>query len=135
MTAVEKRSEKAASIQVIPNHGLTRDEVDKIMTDSFDHAREDMTTHRLIDLRNNAKLDIRNIERQLAKVGDELEADYRQEVEAKMQAVRAFIDAEKPDADDFHEALTQMDHATVRLAELAIKQVLQAQKSEGSTSD
>jgi len=130
VTAVEKRSEKAASIQIVPNHGLTRDEVQQMEAASYEHAREDMTVHRLIDLRNNAKLDIRNIERQLSKVGEQLDEGYRQEVEAKMQTVRDFIAAEKPDADTFHKALDEMDKATVRLAEVAIKQVL-AEQGEG----
>ena len=91
-----------------------------------------MAAHRLIDLRTNARLDIRNIQRQLDKVGTQLDPDYRAQVDAKVAVVQTLIDAEKPDADQFQQALTDMDHATITLAEVAIKQVL---TQEGALSD
>jgi molecular chaperone DnaK (HSP70) len=125
VTAVERRSEKAASIQIVPNHGLTREEVSRMEAESFTHAREDMLAHRLIDLRANARHDIRQIQRQLAKVGSQIEPEYRGQIEKTIAAVQAFIDADKPDADAFQTALTEMDHGTIRLAEIAIKQTLE----------
>ena len=124
VSAVEKRSETQASIQIVPNHGLTREEVAQMEAASFAHAREDMTAHRLIDLRNQARLDMRAIQRQLDKVGDELDTDYREDIERKMAAVKQFVESDAPDADAFAQALTAMDHATVRLAEIAIKHAL-----------
>jgi molecular chaperone DnaK (HSP70) len=126
--AVEKRSEKRARVQVVPHHGLSRAEVDRIERESLTHAREDMTAHRVIDLRNQARLDLRAIDRQLAKVGEELEEGYRQAIEAHVAAVRCFVDADhvfdEAEAERFSTALTAMDHATVRLAELAIARTL-----------
>ncbi len=122
--AVEKRSEKRASIQIVPNHGLTREEVDSMEAASYEHAAEDMAAHRLIDLRNQARLDIRAIEKQLAKVGDGLDARYRAGVEGHVAQVRAMADDKAVDPDRFHEALDAMDKSTVRLAELAITQTL-----------
>ncbi|MAX27075.1 MAG: molecular chaperone DnaK [Phycisphaeraceae bacterium] len=124
VSAVEKRSEKAARVQIIPNHGLTREEVDRMETESMTHAREDMTAHQLIDLRNQARLDMRAIERQINKVGDELDDAYRVEIAQKVAIVQKFVDTENPDANEFHVALDAMDKATIRLAELAIKQTL-----------
>src|SRR5262249_5588725 len=63
VAAVEKRSERRATIQVIPNHGLSRQEVERMELESYAHAAEDMKAHRLIDLKNQAKLDIRQIRR------------------------------------------------------------------------
>ena len=57
--AQEERSGRRAHVQVVPHHGLTRDEVAQMEADGFTHAREDMRRHRLIDLRLNARLDIR----------------------------------------------------------------------------
>ncbi|MCX5661453.1 MAG: Hsp70 family protein [Planctomycetota bacterium] len=125
VSAIEKRSEKSAGIQIVPNHGLSRDEVRQIEAQSLAHAREDMTAHRLIDLRNQARLDIRAIERQLAKVGDAIDAEYRDQVAASVAKVKGFVDAAAPDADAFAKALTEMDHGTVRLAETAIRKTLQ----------
>ena len=122
--AVETRSEKRAEIQVVPNHGLTRDEVNQMELDSYKHAREDMDAHRLISLRNQAKLDIRQIERQFEKVGDELETEYINTMKDKMQTVKDFLDQQTPNLEEFSQALTDMDHSTVKLAEAAIAKTL-----------
>lgn len=122
--ATEQRSGRRAAIQIVPNHGLSREEIERIEVDSIDHARDDMSAHRLIDLRLNARLDVRNIRRQLDKLGDELDADYRAEIEQHVENVEGFIEADAPDADAFHEAMTAMDHATVRLAEISIARTL-----------
>ncbi len=124
VSAVEKRSEKAAHLQIVPNHGLTREEVAQIEADSYAHAKEDMHQHRLIDLRNQARMDIRAIQRQLAKLGDALDPGYRRQIEQHIAAVQNYIDAPNPDADAFHQALHRMDQATVKLAELAIQKTL-----------
>jgi len=129
--AVERRSEKAASIQVTPQHGLTREEVDRIERESLACAVEDMRAHRLIDLKNQARFDLRQIDRQLAKVGSELSDAERARIESKMAAVREMLDAAEPDADAFAEALRAMDHGTVRLAELAVAQVLRDSDGPG----
>ena len=124
VSAIEKRSEKAAGIQVIPNHGLSRQEVARIESQSLEYAREDMAAHRLIDLRNQARMDIRAIERQLTKVGDEVDQGYRQEIEQRVSRVKALADSSDPELDEFHQALDDMDKSTVRLAELAIAKTL-----------
>ncbi|XAM00903.1 Hsp70 family protein [Phycisphaeraceae bacterium D3-23] len=129
--ATEQRSGRAARIQVVPHHGLTRDEVSRIERDAFDHAQDDMQRHRLIDLKLSAKLDIRNIQKQLDRVGDELDASYRKEIEGHVAAVQRYIDSDDDqlDADAFHQAVTDMDHATIQLAETAIAQTLRGDAS------
>ncbi|MAE61813.1 MAG: molecular chaperone DnaK, partial [Planctomycetaceae bacterium] len=124
VSAVERRSEKRAAIQIVPNHGLTKDEVDRMEMESYAHAREDLAAHRLIDLRNQARLDVKQIQRQLEKIGDEVDTAYRGEIEQHISTVEGFVDAAEPDGDAFGTALTAMDHATVRLAEMAIAKTL-----------
>ncbi|MDX1682629.1 MAG: Hsp70 family protein [Phycisphaeraceae bacterium] len=133
VTAIEKRSEKAASIQVVPSHGLTRDEVAQMEADSLEHAVEDMTAHRVIDLKNQARMDLKAIDRQLEKAGDQIDADTRSDIEQRADKVRDMLEADQPDADAFHEALDAMDQASVPLAEAAIAQTLKAdQAAEGA---
>lgn len=125
VSAIEQRSGTTASIQVVPNHGLTRDEVKQMEEQSLAHAREDMNRHRMVDLKNQARLDMRAIDRQLQKVGSELPKEDRETIEAHMTTVRGYLNEDAPDLDAFGKALTEMDQSTVRLAELAIKQALQ----------
>jgi len=128
VTATEQRSGRRARTQVVPNHGLTREEVEQIERDSFAHALDDMNAHRLIDLRLNARLDIRNIRKQLDRVGGAIDTAYRGQIEAHIGKVQAMIDAadDRVDAGAFQQAMHDMDHATLRLAEVAIAQTLRS---------
>ncbi|QDU35065.1 Chaperone protein DnaK [Poriferisphaera corsica] len=129
--ATEVRSGKRASIQIIPNHGLTRDEVELMEKEGFEHAVEDMNMHRLIDLRMNSRLDIRNIKKQLERVADEIDEGYKREIDDHMAKVQGYIDADGPNGDEFQEAMTAMDHATIRLAEMNIKKTLRDEGLDG----
>lgn len=126
--ATEQRSGRRARVQVLPNHGLTREEVARMEADSLSNARQDMQAHRLIDLRLNANLDLRNIRRQLDRLADDpaLDTDYRQEIESHMAKVQTFIDTpdQHNDADAFQQVLEAMDLSTLRLAELNIARTL-----------
>jgi molecular chaperone DnaK (HSP70) len=129
VSAVEKRSGKRAAIQVVPNHGLSRDEVERIERDSLTHAREDMTRHRVVDLVVNAKLDLKWIGERLDALTDELEPAYRDELRAKMSELAGFV--ERADADwsnvdpnAFHAAKESLDQASLRLHEVSIAKSL-----------
>jgi len=123
--AVERRSGRRASIQVVPAHGLTIEEVDRIERDSLTHARSDMHAHRVIDLAVNAALDIKWIREAIARVGDALPAETRTEVERRIGEVSALIDLSRKDrsavdAEAFHRAKQALDEASVPIHELAI---------------
>lgn len=132
-TALERRSGKRAMLQVVPNHGLTREEVDRIERESIAHAREDMTRHRIVDLITNASLDLKWINEGLARVGNALDPAYRTELEALAATLRDFVTRAKADwtsvdGDAFHAAKDALDRASVRLQEVSIAESLKGAK-------
>ena len=123
--AVEKRSGRHASIQVVPSFGLTAEEVDEIEAASFEHAREDMHIHRVIDLRANALLDVKWIQEALDRVRGELKDEYISALERLLDEVRGFIEqsGQDPlavDAEAFHASKERLDHESVKLQEASI---------------
>ncbi len=129
VTAVEKRSGKRAAVQIVANHGLTPDEVDRIERDSIANARVDMAVHRIIDLRVNAALDLKWIRDAMNRVGEAIPNDYRDELERQIATLQGFIDAGQRDpasvdANAFQHAKESLDQASVRLHELSIAQSL-----------
>jgi Fe-S protein assembly chaperone HscA len=54
VSAREQRSGKAAQIEVKPTYGLTDEQVENMILDSFDHAEEDFAKRLLIEARNEA---------------------------------------------------------------------------------
>ena len=55
VSAREQRSGKQAQIEVKPTYGLTDEQVESMILDSFDHAEEDFAKRLLIEARNEAE--------------------------------------------------------------------------------
>jgi molecular chaperone DnaK (HSP70) len=135
--AVERRSGRRASIQVVPTFGLTASEIDRIEEESFVHARADMHAHRVIDLRVNAALDAKWISEALDRVRDELDPDYVATLDGLLAEIRelierAGVDPVSIDADAFHECKERLDRESVRLHEASIAASLR--DDEGSST-
>lgn len=131
VNARERRSGKRASLQVIPNHGLTPEDVERIEAESFAHAREDMTHHRIVDLIVNSKLDLKWIGEGLARHGGRLEPAYRNELRAKIDVLQSLVaraeaDWRGVDANEFQRAKEDLDRASVRLQEVSIAESLKS---------
>jgi molecular chaperone DnaK (HSP70) len=129
VAAHERRSGRRAALQVVPNHGLTRDEVEQMESAALAHAREDMTRHRITDLVVNAKLDLKWIGERTAKYRDKLEPAYAADLEARIASLRAMVQGAERDwtsvtADALHRAKEDLDRASVRLQEIGIAESL-----------
>ena len=129
VTAREQRSGKEASIQVIPSHGLTKDEIRRIEEESIRFAREDMTAHRMIDLRNQVEFDTHKTEQALAKFGHMLPPEERLSLEESIRVLRKLAKS-TDDADKLHRALDEFGKMTLNLANLAITESLREDGAE-----
>jgi molecular chaperone DnaK (HSP70) len=131
VSAIEKRSGRRAALQVVPNHGLTRDEVASMEAASIQHARQDMHAHRIADLVVNSSLDLKWISERLSKLRTELEPAYVAQLEAAAARLAAFIsqakDAASIDADAFAKAKRDLDQLSILLQEVSIAASLRAQ--------
>jgi molecular chaperone DnaK (HSP70) len=129
VSAVEGRSGKRAAIQVVPTHGLSREEVDRLERESFEHAREDMTRHRIADLIVNGRLDIKWTRLAVERVGDGIEGGYRAEIESAMARLgdlldRAAQDWSSVEADEVSAARDALNRTSMRLHEVSITRSL-----------
>jgi len=136
VSAVEERSGKRASLQVIPSHGLSREEVERMERESLVHAREDMMRHRIVDLVANSKLDLHWIDRQFSRHGAKMEEADRSRLEAAIAALRDFVtraeaDWASVDPNAFHAAKEDLDRASVRLHEISIAESLKGEQATG----
>ena len=117
VTAREQRSGQAAKIEVKPTYGLTDEQVESMILDSFDHAEEDFAARLLIEARNEAETILSLVDsaprnpawKQLT--GEELAsiAAARDHLAAVMQG---------NDAAAIRDATLALDQATRRYAEL-----------------
>ncbi len=129
VSAHERRSGRRANLQVIPNHGLTREEVDRMEAESLAHAREDMTRHRIADLVVNSKLDLKWIGERFEKHRDKLDPAYAASLESQISNLKLLISAAESDwcsvdANALHAAKESLDQSSIRLQEISIAESL-----------
>jgi molecular chaperone DnaK len=117
VSAREQRSGKAAEIEVKPTYGLTDEQVESMILDSFDHAEEDFAKRLLIEARNEADTILAAVERAPQNPAWQ---QLRGEEQAAITAARDRLIAVRQDTDmvALREATVALDQATRRFAEL-----------------
>jgi molecular chaperone DnaK (HSP70) len=116
VSAKEQRSGREASVEVKAAHGLSPDEVERLVLDSVAHAHEDFTARRFVELKNKADADLRHTERALRHVGDGLNQSQRARIEAATAALRTALAGS--DVQGLGRAVDAFGDATAPLAEL-----------------
>jgi molecular chaperone DnaK len=120
VSAKDKATGKEQSIQIKASSGLSDDEIDQMVKDAEAHAEEDRKFHELIDVRNQADGLIHATSKSLKDLGDKVEANEKQEIEA---AVAALQEAMKGDDKAAIEAKTaELGEKSGKLAERVYKE-------------
>ena len=117
VTAREQRSGQAAKIEVKPTYGLTDEQVESMILDSFDHAEEDFAKRLLIEARNEAETILAKVEQaRTSPAWGALRGEEQSAIGAagdRLAAVKA-----GDDLTAIRELTLALDRATHRLAEL-----------------
>jgi molecular chaperone DnaK (HSP70) len=124
VSAKEQRSGQAMTVTVQPAHGLSEEEVERLVLESVEHAHADFTARRLIELKNKADAELRHTEKGLAAAGDQISGAERQRVEAAVTAVQTAKAGDDPDR--LQAALDGLTAATQPLAERMMNAVVTA---------
>jgi molecular chaperone DnaK (HSP70) len=117
VSAREQRSGKAAEIEVKPTYGLTDEQVEGMILDSFDHAEEDFAKRLLIEARVEADSILLKVEQARdnpawARLGD----DEKTAIDAARDRLITVKAGE--DRAAIVEATVALNQATLHLAEL-----------------
>jgi len=120
VTAREQRSGQAAKIEVKPTYGLTDEQVESMILDSFDHAEEDFAKRLLIEARNEADTILAAVERApQSPAWAQLTAAEQEAISAARSHLEAIKRGE--DAKIIRDATLALDQATRRFAELMME--------------
>ncbi len=130
VTARDIRTGEAQSVQVKPSHGLTDEEVEGMIRDSFQFATEDIKARQIIEARNEANAIIVATEKALVR-GTSLISDK------EMEGIRKILQqlGEITEGDDhrlIRTKITEVEKVTHHLAEVlmdaTLKEALQSKK-------
>ena len=133
VSAREQRSGKAAEIEVQPSYGLTDDQVESMILDSFDYAEEDFRQRQVIEARNEAG----TIQAALEKgrnnpAWGQLSSAERKQIDKLEKALNAVKAAD--DYQAIRKAIDALNQGTMRLAELMMDTAV-ATALKGKTMD
>jgi molecular chaperone DnaK len=135
VSAREQRSGKAAEIEVKPSYGLTDEQVESMILESFDYAEEDFRVRQIAE----ARVEADNIFNALGKAKNsaawrQLGNDERNKIE-KLEKALAAVKHEE-DYQGIRGGIEALNQATMRLAELmmdsAVATALKGKTMEGA---
>jgi molecular chaperone DnaK len=117
VSAREQRSGKESEIEVQPSYGLTDDQVEGMLLESFDFAEEDFRQRQVIEARREADTILAALEK--SRTNDawgKLRSDERDQIAKLESALRAVKDSD--DYQSIRKGIDVLNQATMRLAEL-----------------
>ena len=137
VSAYEHRSESEAKIDIRPSYGLTEDEVEEMVFDSFEHAAEDLQVRRLVEARVEAEQVVLHTLKQLPRaagfVAEGLLGDEAlRRIQESVAALQGLLGSDDPTA--LRAGIETLDAASRPLAELimdrAVRDALQGRALE-----
>jgi molecular chaperone DnaK len=122
VTAREQRTDVEQTVEVKPSYGLTDEEVERMLLDSFEHAEADIAARLLIEARNEAESVISATEKSLRSPDiadierDELKPGERQKIEGVLSALKMVITSS--DRETIQKWTQALNDTTQHLAEV-----------------
>jgi molecular chaperone DnaK len=123
VSAQEQRTSKYQSIEVKPTYGLTDEQVEQMILESFEYAEADIEARLVIEARNEAETTLNatvkgTADEQYTNLSDE----ERAEIAAASKHLRESMKGNSHPA--IREAIERLNNATMHLAELIMNSTI-----------
>ncbi len=122
VAAKDLQTGKEQSLEVRPSFGLTDAEVEKMLLSSMENAEADRIYQQSVDVRNQAEAILRVVEKRLPDILRLLSASDAVGIENKVACLKRAL--EQKESQQVREASDALNHATMRFAELLMKETL-----------
>ncbi len=130
VTAREMRTEIEQTIEVKPSYGLTDEEVERMLLESFEHAEADYAARLLIEARNEAESVIQATEKSLRSADfaaiekTEISAEERKKIAAVLAGLKMVLNS--TDRETIQKWTHALNDATQHLAEVMMNRSVRA---------
>ena len=111
VTARDKATGKAQSMDIVAPHKMTKDDIDRMSQDAKAHEEEDKRIRENVETRNDAESMVYTTEKSLDEFKEKIPADVKEKIESAKK--------------DLQEALKGDDYSKIRDSSEALKKVLE----------
>lgn len=115
VSAKDKATGKEQSIVIKASSGLSDEEVERMVKDAEENKEADKKFHDLVNARNQADTMIHATEKSMKELGDELEKDEKEKIEAAIKDLQEVIKGD--DKDVIEEKTKNLTEASSKMAE------------------
>ena len=122
VAARDLRTGLEQSLEVKPSYGLTDEQIEKMLLDSFEYAEEDVRKRQLVEARNEADTVMRAAEKALAERAQLIDEQERSAIRDALAELRGATGGE--DFQVIRERTKKLDDASRHLAELIMDSAL-----------
>ncbi len=125
VTARDLKSGKAASVEVQPSYGLTDEQVERMLIESFEHAEQDIRSRQVLDARTEAETILMAAARAMNDYGeDAVSPEERAKIQEAVSALEEACRGE--DAGLIRDMVDALNEVTMPLAERMMDNVLKS---------
>ena len=126
VSAKDKATGKENKIVIKSSSGLSDAEIQKMVSDAEEHADEDRKARELVDARNQGEAMIHGVRKSVEELGDKLDGDEKQKIEAAVGELEAAL------KDDDKEAITAKTQTLTQASHKLAEQIYAQAQSESS---
>ena len=131
VAAQDKGTGKEQRITIQAASGLSDDEIEQMQRDAEEHADEDRKRREAAEIRNRADTAAYEADKILRDQEDKLDDDLKSELEGKIAALRAALEAESDETGPIEAALEELNAALMKVGERAYAAQQQAEQQGG----
>ncbi len=136
VTAKDLGTEKEQKIEIKSGSGLSEEEIQSMVSDAESHAEEDKKQRELAEARNMAESLAYQSEKQVEELGDKIEAENKEEIEAAIKEVREALESESvEEINSKTEALTAAMTKVSEQIYAAAQEETAAASGDGASAD
>jgi molecular chaperone DnaK len=134
VSARDQRTGQEHSIEVKPSYGLTDEQIEKMLIDSFEFAEEDVRKRQLVEARNEAETVMRAAAKALEERAQGLiDEDERAAIRHALDDLRQAVGGD--DYLEIREKIKQLDEASQHLAEVIMDNAVLAGLKDRKASE
>ena len=131
VSAKDKGTGKEHQIRIQASGGLSDDDIDQMIKDAESNAEADKARRDTVEARNQAESLVHSTEKSLADYGDKVGEEDRTAISEAVDALKATLEAEEPDAEDIKAKTQTLAEVSMKLGQA----MYESQQAEAAEAD